>query len=79
MQNRIDAGRSEIASRDQIGAPKHLRRCLGSRDVYKRQLVRWYKDIGSRVTKGELLAKIDTPEVDQELNQTCLLYTSRCV
>ncbi len=33
-------------------------------------LVRWYKDIGSRVTKGELLAKIDTPEVDQELNQT---------
>src|ERR1700728_1490172 len=33
-------------------------------------LVRWYKDIGSRVTKGELLANIDTPEVDQELNQT---------
>src|ERR1022692_5076531 len=33
-------------------------------------LVRWYKDIGSHVTKGELLAKIDTPEVDQELNQT---------
>ncbi|MHB8218193.1 MAG: efflux RND transporter periplasmic adaptor subunit [Candidatus Sulfotelmatobacter sp.] len=33
-------------------------------------LVRWYKDIGSKVTKGELLANIDTPEVDQELNQT---------
>jgi multidrug efflux system membrane fusion protein len=33
-------------------------------------LVRWYKDIGSRVEKGELLAKIDTPEVDQELNQS---------
>jgi membrane fusion protein, multidrug efflux system len=33
-------------------------------------LVRWYKDIGSRVKKGELLAKIDAPEVDQELNQT---------
>ena len=32
-------------------------------------LVRWYKDIGSHVEKGELLAKIDTPEVDQELNQ----------
>src|SRR5215470_4062171 len=32
-------------------------------------LVRWYKDIGSRVTQGELLATIDTPEVDQELNQ----------
>jgi len=33
-------------------------------------LLRWYKDIGSRITKGELLAKIDTPEVDQELNQS---------
>ena len=33
-------------------------------------LVRWYKDIGSRVKEGELLADIDTPEVDQELNQT---------
>ncbi len=33
-------------------------------------LVRWYKDIGSRVTEGELLATIDTPEVDQELNQS---------
>src|SRR6202522_1905571 len=32
-------------------------------------LVRWYKDIGSRINKGELLAKIDTPEVDQELDQ----------
>lgn len=32
-------------------------------------LVRWYRDIGSHVTKGELLAKIDTPEVDQELDQ----------
>jgi membrane fusion protein, multidrug efflux system len=32
-------------------------------------LIRWYKDIGSHVSKGELLANIDTPEVDQELNQ----------
>jgi membrane fusion protein, multidrug efflux system len=32
-------------------------------------LIRWYKDIGSRITKGELLASIDTPEIDQELNQ----------
>lgn len=33
-------------------------------------LVRWYRDIGSRVKEGDLLATIDTPEVDQELNQT---------
>jgi RND family efflux transporter MFP subunit len=32
-------------------------------------LLRWYKDIGSQVKKGDLLAQIDTPEVDQELNQ----------
>lgn len=33
-------------------------------------LLRWYKDIGSQVKKGELLAEIDTPEVDQELSQS---------
>jgi membrane fusion protein, multidrug efflux system len=32
-------------------------------------LLRWYKDMGSKVQKGELLAAIDTPEVDQELSQ----------
>jgi len=29
----------------------------------------WYKDIGSKVRKGELLAEIETPEIDQELSQ----------
>ena len=32
-------------------------------------LKKWYHDIGSRVSKGELLADIDTPEVDQQLMQ----------
>src|SRR5215470_17549222 len=32
-------------------------------------LLRWTKDIGSHVSKGELLAEIDTPEIDQELSQ----------
>jgi len=32
-------------------------------------LLRWYRDMGSKVEKGELLAAIDTPEVDQELSQ----------
>jgi membrane fusion protein, multidrug efflux system len=32
-------------------------------------LLKWYKDIGSRVRKGERLADIETPEVDQELQQ----------
>jgi membrane fusion protein, multidrug efflux system len=32
-------------------------------------LAHWYKDIGSKVNKGELLAEIETPEIDQELLQ----------
>ena len=32
-------------------------------------LRRWYRDIGSRVDKGELLAEIETPEIDQQLSQ----------
>lgn len=32
-------------------------------------MLKWFKDIGSRIQKGELLAEIDTPEVDQELLQ----------
>jgi RND family efflux transporter MFP subunit len=33
-------------------------------------LKRWTKDIGSRVEKGELLAEIETPEIDQQLTQS---------
>ena len=32
-------------------------------------LRKWYKDIGSHVEKGELLAEIDAPEIDQQLAQ----------
>lgn len=32
-------------------------------------LKRWYKDIGARVEKGDLLAELDTPETDQQLSQ----------
>ncbi|HET7528311.1 MAG TPA: efflux RND transporter periplasmic adaptor subunit [Burkholderiaceae bacterium] len=32
-------------------------------------LKRWTKDIGSRVERGELLAEIETPEIDQQLSQ----------
>jgi len=40
--------------------------------VYARSsgyLVRWTKDIGAPVTKGELLAEITAPEIDEQLNQ----------
>ncbi|OLE14255.1 MAG: hypothetical protein AUG89_02685 [Acidobacteria bacterium 13_1_20CM_4_56_7] len=36
---------------------------------------RWYKDIGSKVKKGELLAEIETPEGDGRENQ--FLYARR--
>ena len=32
-------------------------------------LRRWYKDIGASVQKGELLAEIESPEIDQQLSQ----------
>ena len=32
-------------------------------------LTKWYKDIGAHVHKGELLAEIDTPELDQQIAQ----------
>jgi RND family efflux transporter MFP subunit len=32
-------------------------------------LTHWYFDIGARVKKGQLLAEIDTPELDQQLEQ----------
>jgi RND family efflux transporter MFP subunit len=31
---------------------------------------KWYFDIGSKVKGGEVLAELDTPEVDQQLNQS---------
>jgi len=33
-------------------------------------LRKWYADIGTRVTAGQLLAEIETPEVDQQLRQS---------
>lgn len=39
-------------------------------------LKRWYHDIGERVKPGELLAEIDTPELDQQLEQARADLTS---
>src|SRR5947209_15653916 len=56
-------------SQDALVLPGQLQAFMES-PIYARTngyLTKWYKDIGSKVTKGELLAHIDTPEVDQEL------------
>jgi RND family efflux transporter MFP subunit len=44
-----------------------------SAPIYSRTngyLRRWYADIGAHVKKGQLLAEIETPEVDQQLQQS---------
>lgn len=58
-------------SDEQLTLPAQLQAYVQSA-IYARTngyLLRWTKDIGSHVKKGELLADIDTPEVDQELSQ----------
>ena len=43
-----------------------------TRPIYARTngyLKKWYADIGTRVKAGEILADIETPEVDQQLQQ----------
>ena len=59
------------ASQEDLVLPGTLRPYVES-PIYARTngyLQKWYHDIGSRVPKGELLADIDTPEVDQQLSQ----------
>src|SRR5690242_15826522 len=56
---------------DELVLPAQLQAFVES-PIYSRTngyLLHWYKDIGSHVKKGDLLADIDTPEVDQELSQ----------
>ena len=53
---------------DELVLPSTLQAYIES-PIYARTngyLKRWYKDIGSRVHEGELLADIETPEIDQE-------------
>lgn len=60
-----------MAANDELALPGNLQ-AFEESPVFARTsgyLLRWYEDIGSHVQKGELLATIDTPEVDQELSQ----------
>lgn len=62
---------STDSAADQLVLPAQLQAYVESA-LYARTngyLLRWTRDIGSHVKKGELLAEIDTPEVDQELLQ----------
>jgi RND family efflux transporter MFP subunit len=58
-------------AQEELVLPAQLQAYVES-SIYSRTngyVLRWYQDIGSHVKKGELLAEIDTPEVDQELSQ----------
>jgi RND family efflux transporter MFP subunit len=58
-------------AQEELVLPAQLQAYVES-SIYSRTngyLLHWYKDIGSHVRRGELLAEIDTPEVDQELSQ----------
>lgn len=59
------------AMRDEIVLPGNILAFVDS-PIYARTngyLKKWYRDIGTRVKAGELLAEIDSPEVDQQLFQ----------
>ncbi|MGA3204406.1 MAG: efflux RND transporter periplasmic adaptor subunit [Bryobacteraceae bacterium] len=65
----IHAKRGEL--REEIALPGNIQAFLDA-PVYARTsgyLKKWYSDIGTRVKTGELLAEIDSPEVDQQLEQ----------
>jgi RND family efflux transporter MFP subunit len=57
--------------KDEIALPGTIQAFVDA-PVYARTsgyLKKWYFDIGSRVKTGELLAEIESPEVDQQLSQ----------
>lgn len=60
------------APSQEIVLPGNVQSFISS-PIYSRTngyLKHWYVDIGTRVKKGQLLAEIETPEVDQQLMQS---------
>ncbi len=59
------------APQEEIVLPGNIQAFIDA-PIYARTngyLKRWYVDIGGRVKSGQLLAEIDTPELDQQLQQ----------
>lgn len=59
------------APADEIVLPGNIQAFVDA-PVYARTsgyLKKWYYDIGARVKTGDLLAEIESPEIDQQLNQ----------
>jgi RND family efflux transporter MFP subunit len=63
---------SRLAASVQLALPGDVR-ALEETKIYARAdgyLLKWSTDIGAKVETGQVLAEIDTPELDQELNQS---------
>ena len=57
--------------KDEIALPGNIQAFVDA-PVYARTngyLKKWYSDIGTRVKAGDLLAEIESPEIDQQLSQ----------
>src|SRR3989454_4776585 len=62
---------TRLASSVQLALPGDVR-AFEETKIYARAdgyLLEWNSDIGAKVEAGQVLAEIDTPELDQELNQ----------
>ncbi|MGC3956494.1 MAG: efflux RND transporter periplasmic adaptor subunit [Verrucomicrobiota bacterium] len=63
---------SRLTTTVQLALPGDVR-ALEETKIYARAdgyLLKWNTDIGAKVEPGQVLAEIDTPELDQELNQS---------
>ncbi len=63
---------TRLASSVQLALPGDVR-AFEETKIYARAdgyLLKWNSDIGAKVEAGHVLAEIDTPELDQELNQS---------
>ena len=62
----------KAAGSEELVLPANVQPYISS-PIYARTngyLKKWYVDIGARVRQGQLLAEIETPEVDQQLQQS---------
>ena len=74
MYDELAADRSIGAEQQELVLPGNIQAFIDA-PIYARTngyLKKWYVDIGTKVKEGQLLAEIETPEIDAQLHQgTC--------
>jgi RND family efflux transporter MFP subunit len=69
---KVEVVKPSEASSDRVLALPGSVQALEETTIYSRAsgyVRKWYVDLGDKVTEGQLLAELDTPEIDQELVQ----------